>query len=398
MAGLQSAAQQLQSYGRGSDTMLAHVSPDEAKFIDQIQGGRRTNPMTGLPEYGMFGNIMKALVRVGASVGGFMLAGPAGAAAGSAAATKLTGGSWKDALKSGTMSGIGGELGQGLGGAGWSPTGAASAAGSAGSAASGFPEGFLNAAPGAASGAAAAAPTGLAGALSSIGGYGGLGAGLGGLSTPIQSAAAPGAAPPPASNININAKPFARQYQPYMGDYAHYGEPGGGMGHQFFDTVNPQAQYAAGGHVRGYALGGGVMGGMQQPGQGLQGLGALRNPAVPSQIQTPSLPMPGQQPAGAMNPRDNSPMAQRQRILAAAKMGYMNAKDGGAIHGPGGPTEDAIPAMLSNNEHVVDAATVRLMGNGSYDRGHKAIERVKQRARSQGGMSHPSKPPAFGGT
>lgn len=40
---------------------------------------------------------------------------------------------------------------------------------------------------------------------------------------------------------------------------------------------------------------------------------------------------------------------------------------GGAVNGPGGPTEDRVPAMLSNGEHVLTAAEVRRAG------GHGAI-------------------------
>lgn len=41
---------------------------------------------------------------------------------------------------------------------------------------------------------------------------------------------------------------------------------------------------------------------------------------------------------------------------------------GGLITGPGGPTEDRIPAMLSNREYVVKAAAVEKYGVGFFDR------------------------------
>jgi hypothetical protein len=93
--GLVQAARQIESYGRGPDRSLAHISPDESAMLDYMQGGRRVNPVTGLAEYGAFGNILKAVAKIGASTVGFMYGGPLGAAAASAAVSKLTGDSWK---------------------------------------------------------------------------------------------------------------------------------------------------------------------------------------------------------------------------------------------------------------------------------------------------------------
>ena len=83
--GLVNAARQIESYGMGPDRQLAHISPDEAQLMDTLQGGRRVNSMTGLPQYGMFGKILKAVARVAATTVGFMYGGPLGAAAASAA-------------------------------------------------------------------------------------------------------------------------------------------------------------------------------------------------------------------------------------------------------------------------------------------------------------------------
>jgi hypothetical protein len=104
--GLVQAARQIESYGRGPDRSLAHISPDESAMLDYMQGGRRVNPVTGLAEYGAFGNILKAVAKIGASTVGFMYGGPLGAAAASAAVSKLTGDSWKSALTTGAISGV----------------------------------------------------------------------------------------------------------------------------------------------------------------------------------------------------------------------------------------------------------------------------------------------------
>lgn len=242
--GLSAAANHIASYGRGPDTGLAHMSPDEMQVIDYLQGGRRTNPHTGLPEYGLFGDIMKALVRVGASVGGFMVGGPAGAAAGSGLATKLTGGSWNDALKGAALSGIGGELGQGLTGGGWNPMGSGVAAGAA------APGAATNAA---ANLAAASAPaivpqTGLAGLGATAGSTAGMAAGLGSLSTPLQNIASAPMTPPPVDTFKLPPPmPLNRTQTPYMGDPTMYGQAGQGGEHRFFDDINPQPRMLADG-------------------------------------------------------------------------------------------------------------------------------------------------------
>lgn len=249
--GLSAAANHIASYGRGPDTGLAHMSPDEMAMIDHLQGGRRTNPHTGLPEYGLFGDIMKALVRVGASVGGFMVGGPAGAAAGSGLATKLTGGSWNDALKGAALSGIGGELGQGLTGGGWNPTGSGVAGGATGVAAGA-------AAPGAATNAAsnlaaASAPaivpqTGLAGLGTAAMSTPGIAAGLGSLSTPLQNVASAPLPQVPTDNFKLPpVQALNRSQTPYMGDPTMYGQSGQGGEHRFFDDINPQPRMLADG-------------------------------------------------------------------------------------------------------------------------------------------------------
>jgi hypothetical protein len=50
---------------------------------------------------------------------------------------------------------------------------------------------------------------------------------------------------------------------------------------------------------------------------------------------------------------------------------------GGMVHGPGGPRDDAIPAHLSNGEHVMDAASVTALGRGSNARGQKKLNALR---------------------
>jgi hypothetical protein len=49
--GLKSLAQELRSYGRNGDTVLAHINPQEAGILRALGGSGTINPHTGLPEY-----------------------------------------------------------------------------------------------------------------------------------------------------------------------------------------------------------------------------------------------------------------------------------------------------------------------------------------------------------
>jgi hypothetical protein len=144
-------AQGIASLGRNGDTMLAHITPGEARMLRRRGGSGTINPATGLPEYflkglakavgGVFKAVGKAVTstvkrvagaiksfakssvgRIVTSVAlGFFL-GPAAASllgvtsaagvaaisgfVGGAGSTLLAGGSIKDALKAGAISGL----------------------------------------------------------------------------------------------------------------------------------------------------------------------------------------------------------------------------------------------------------------------------------------------------
>lgn len=82
-------AQELAKYGRGGDTMMAHINPQEAQLLKAVGGSGTINPATGQPEF-VLKKIKKAVKRVtkpviGAVVGavtGFFTAGPVGAVVG----------------------------------------------------------------------------------------------------------------------------------------------------------------------------------------------------------------------------------------------------------------------------------------------------------------------------
>lgn len=87
---LRRAANVLRKYGEGGDTVLAHISPMEAEQLGSMYGSD-TNPHTGLPQYGLFRRIERAIRKpakkilpiAGSMIGG-IVGGPAGAIAGGA--------------------------------------------------------------------------------------------------------------------------------------------------------------------------------------------------------------------------------------------------------------------------------------------------------------------------
>lgn len=54
----------LADYGRNGDTMLAHITPHEARMLRRRGGSGTINPATGLPEFGFFSRLFKAVGKV----------------------------------------------------------------------------------------------------------------------------------------------------------------------------------------------------------------------------------------------------------------------------------------------------------------------------------------------
>lgn len=72
LASLRPIAQELQNYGRNGDTMLAHITPSEARMLQRLGGSGTINPVTGLREYflgGVIKGVGKAFKSVGKAVG-----------------------------------------------------------------------------------------------------------------------------------------------------------------------------------------------------------------------------------------------------------------------------------------------------------------------------------------
>jgi len=116
-------AEQVAANGRGDDSLLVHMTPDEVRNLQKFAEANGTtltiNPTTGLPEAGLLSDLFKAVapIALGAFLGpagaafggGFMSAGMAGLATGGI--TALATGS----LSRGLMAGLGAYGGAGLG-------------------------------------------------------------------------------------------------------------------------------------------------------------------------------------------------------------------------------------------------------------------------------------------
>ena len=66
--GIAEAARMVASQGRGTDTVLAHINPQEAALLRKRGGMGVINPETGLPEYKLFKKLGKALGNIVKSV------------------------------------------------------------------------------------------------------------------------------------------------------------------------------------------------------------------------------------------------------------------------------------------------------------------------------------------
>ena len=207
----QQAAQHAQQYGRGDDTMLVHMTPDEVNSLQSLamaSGGSLTiNPHTGLPEAGWLGKLLPMLAGIGlnfilpgsgivASLGGKAATAGLLTAAGTTAVT--------GDLQKGLMAGLGAFGGASLAGGIQGAIGGAAKAGSSaipnageivvthgkgivpavtGNAAptmvkglGGFTQGFANAAKGTMGGVLgkAAVPLAISGVAGSFGSSGGM--------------------------------------------------------------------------------------------------------------------------------------------------------------------------------------------------------------------------------
>ena len=118
-SGLHQFAQQVAANGRGDDSLLVHMTPDEVRNLQRFAEANGTtltiNPETGLPEAGLLSDLFKAVAPI--ALGAFL--GPAGFGLSAGMAGLATGGITALAtgsLSRGLMAGLGAYGGAGLGG------------------------------------------------------------------------------------------------------------------------------------------------------------------------------------------------------------------------------------------------------------------------------------------
>lgn len=418
--GLVQAAKSVKGAGRLGDSVLVHVNPKEFAEMQAKYGPHSINPETGLPEFGWLGNLLKivapialmAIPGLGAAVGGaFLGAGAAGSATlGSAilgaGSGLLTGGGLKGALIGGLTGGIGANLPANIGG---------------------LSEGVTRGLEGAALGAGSSALGGgnaLTGAL--LGGATGyLGSALNGNSGRMAPATAAAADPLAGAvsqatgglqSVGAGAPP------PMMPD-----------GTPIVDAPTGTAAPTAPGNPAAPSSGLGSLTSKALPALMLLSLagGKGGTPAAPPGPPTPTLPSTYTQPftpspyAPQIDPEVLKLIMQNPGLYASQggagfykpgtagiTLGAPKMAKGGAlaqvshhvsaaspaarvgrIDGPGTGISDDVPARLARGEHVIDAALVSDLGDGSNDAGHEKIEKWKAAVRKKKRAAPPSKIP-----
>jgi hypothetical protein len=140
---LQQAAQHLAAQGRGKDTTLVHMTPNEVRGLQQIAmaagGSLSINPNTGLPEAGFLDDMMPMIIGAGliAATGGAAapaimgMSAPAAIGLGIGGVQALRTGNLMDGVKAGLGAYGGAGLATGLMGAGAQSIGAAAPTGQA---------------------------------------------------------------------------------------------------------------------------------------------------------------------------------------------------------------------------------------------------------------------------
>lgn len=136
--GIASLAEKVQDQGRGDDTMLVHMTPNEVAGLQalamQMGGSGTINPVTGLPEFGWLDkawkNLLKPVRKAARGLGpiGTMIAayfgGPIGAAVMSGLQNKEKTFDFKRAATAAAATYIGGKIAGSIGGGGSGVTGA----------------------------------------------------------------------------------------------------------------------------------------------------------------------------------------------------------------------------------------------------------------------------------
>lgn len=110
---------------------------------------------------------------------------------------------------------------------------------------------------------------------------------------------------------------------------------------------------------------------------------------TPVQPDVPNYYTYGQIPGGATYFNNNRlsafGYANGGALSAANDDEFTTDRHGNYVRGPGGPTGDKIPAMLSDGEYVLDHADVTRIGGGSNARGARVLDRKRRQLDHGGG-------------
>lgn len=338
--GLSQMANVVRRQGQGGDSILAHISPEEANEMSRMYG-HNINPRTGLPQYGffkkMFGrkadNFMKKALPVLGTIVGTALGGPMGGAVGGA----LGGGiASRNHAKGALRGGLGGLAG-GIG----------------------LP--MLGNALGASGTLGSLMGTGHPGIGSQLGNiFGGMG-GAGGLSSIFGNGNEPPG--PPAG-------------------------PGGGMFEGLGSILGGQGLT----NILGLgALAGGIGGRERIPYEAPISQSGNTQP----NWRSDQYPRQGRlEQSNQTNNRNlTNPGFEPEELYFNNINPAMHYAHGGHLNGHTGGQDDLIPAMLSDGEYVIDSSTVSDLGDGNNQSGANKLQAMVQAIRSQKRTSGKKLPP-----
>lgn len=437
------AAEKTRAAGRGDDSMMLHMSPEEYEVITAMWGEPDINPNTGIGEYGFLSKVWKKIKKgvkkivkskafqiiapialsvfapgLGTAIGAKLLGAGASATmqgivgnaivrGGLGAVTGGKEGAIKGAFAGATAGGLGAMVGEQVQGiAPQLGDKAATAVGSAlvrgagsklagedftsGAIAGGL-ESYMGMEPEKVGanirGAYLDAPAGvpLTQELIKAGA-------AGGQKGALLRAARAAAIPAGMAALSIAGD---REYEQEVPDWAQEGGGGGGggfgeslpvytMNRQFRGLSDPASYFTYG-----------------QPGAPHQGQHLFITPSEPFPGDTsPLAPPQAGVPPGALEDvygrgrgafgvvgmgEGGSPVSQadywQQNEDVPNTIPTVSRRGGHQVNGPGTGRSDDIPAMLSDGEYVIDAESVALLGDGSGDAGARRLDEMRRNLR-----------------
>ena len=385
--GLVHAARQIEAQGRNGDKNLVHMSDSEIGALDHMQGGPSFNPVTGLREYSFLSKLLPVALGLGFSFIpglGTVIGSGIGSAIGRGLQQAAEGKKFNlgQIAKSGLIGAGGAYVGQGLTGGGWSPTSGFDKA----KLAANFTGNAATAGGGPLTTAANASVASNAAETKRLTDYAAAAKKINAAVDAKIAAAAPGAAPVVVpkdvgflKELAANVKPIAPQLASAAALTSFDKEPEGPyvpIPETPFDPTIRATDYLYGvGRKGAYNPQTGTF--MPPP-----------SPRNPIDVYNEQMTYAADGGRVGMGLPQSAAMPQ---LMSPAQFGYLNSRTGGRIAGPGDGKSDDIPALLSNGEHVIDAATVSDLGNGDNDTGQKRLEQIKHKIRSSAGRKNPRK-------